>query len=134
MLVELLHVVASRTEVLAWVEFSWLLSEYLADSCGHCKTAVGVDVDFANCALCCLAELLLWNTDCIGKLATELVDGVNLVLRNLRRTVKNDWEAGKLSHYSVENVECQWRRNKLTLLVACALLGSELVGTVRSTD
>ena len=48
--------------------------------------------------------------------------------------MKNDWEAGELSHYSVEHVECQWRRNELTLLVASALLRSELVGTVRSTD
>ena len=82
MLVELLHIVASRSEVLAWVELSWLLSEYLADSCSHCKTAVGVDVNLANCALGSLAELLLRNTDSIGELASKLVDSINLVLRN----------------------------------------------------
>ena len=38
--IKLLHVVASWTEILTWVEFSGLFSEYLANSSGHSKTRV----------------------------------------------------------------------------------------------
>ena len=37
-LVHLLHLVASRTAVLTWVELSWLLVEHLANGSGECQT------------------------------------------------------------------------------------------------
>lgn len=80
--IEFLHVVAGRAEVFAGVELTGLLSEDAANSCCHGETAVGVDVNFADCALGGFAELLFGNTDCIGKLAAELVDGVDFFLRN----------------------------------------------------
>ena len=45
-----------------------------------------------------------------------------------------DGEAGKLFHHTVENVECQWRGNEFAFLIAGALVGGELVSTVRSAD
>ena len=80
--VKLLHLVTCRSEVLARVELTRLLSEDLADGCGHCKTAVGVDVDLAYCGLGSLAELLLRNTYCIRKLSAERVDHINILLWN----------------------------------------------------
>ena len=59
MLVEFLHVVAGRTEVFARVELSGLLGKHRTDGGCHSQTAVGVDVDFAHCALCGLAGFLL---------------------------------------------------------------------------
>ena len=41
--IKLLHVVASWTEILTWVEFSGLFSEHLANSSGHSKTRVRVE-------------------------------------------------------------------------------------------
>ena len=46
--IKFFHVVASRTEVFAWVEFCRLFCQYLAYGCCHCKAAVGVDIDFAD--------------------------------------------------------------------------------------
>lgn len=81
-LIEFLHVVASRAEVFAGVKFSGIKCEDFADSGGHGQTAVGVDVDFADSAFGSFAELFFGNTDCIGKFATVLVDGFNFFLRN----------------------------------------------------
>lgn len=79
-LVELLHVVAGRAEIFAGVEFLGVLGEGLAHGGGHGQTRVRVDVDLADVHLGSLAELLFGDTDCVGELATELVDGVDLVL------------------------------------------------------
>ena len=59
-----------------------VLSQVLTDSSSHSQTRVRVDVDLANSALRSLAELLLGDTYCVGQVTTELVDSVNLVLRN----------------------------------------------------
>ena len=80
--VHLLHVLASRLQVLTGIEVTRILSEVLADSSSHSQTRVRVDVDLTYSALRSLAELLLGDTYCIGQLTTELVDGINLVLRN----------------------------------------------------
>ena len=54
--IELFEFVAGRTKILAGVEFFGLFVEDLADGSGHGKTAVGVDVDFANRTLGSFAE------------------------------------------------------------------------------
>ena len=81
-LVKFLHVVASRAEVFAGVEFAWFLKEYATNGGGHGQTAVRVNVDFADSALGGLAELLFGDTDGIGKLTAKHVDGINLLLGN----------------------------------------------------
>ncbi len=49
--------------------------------------------------------------------------------------MQHDGESGKLLLNLSQHVECQWRRNELTgLRIAGALLGLELVSTMRSTD
>ena len=80
MLVELLHVVAGRAEILAGVKFGGLLGENLAHGSSHGQTAVRVDIDLAYRALGSLAELFFRDTDSVGELAAILVDGVNFVL------------------------------------------------------
>ena len=47
--------------------------------------------------------------------------------------MEHDGESGELLLDLGEDVECQWGRNEHAVH-ECALLGSELVGTVRSTD
>jgi len=81
-LVELLHLVAGWSEVLSWVELTWLLGEDLADSGGHGETGVRVDVDLADSALGGLTKLLLRDTYSVRKLATVLVDDIDIFLRN----------------------------------------------------
>ena len=81
-LVKFFHVVASRTEIFARVKFFRMFGEYLTYGGGHCKTAVRVDVDLAYCAFSGLAELFFGNTDCVGKLASILVDSVDFFLGN----------------------------------------------------
>ena len=134
-LVEFLHLVASRTEVFTGVELSGFLSEDFTHSSSHCKTAVGVNIDLANVHSCSLAELLLRDADCIGQFATVLVYDLHVFLRNGRRAVEHDGEVGEFLLYSLKHVECQWRGNEKTcLLIAGALCRSELVSTVRSAD
>ena len=82
MLVELYHQVTSRTAVLTWVELTWLLSKYLANSGSKCQTRVRVNVDLTNCTCSSLTQLLLWDTYCIWQLATVGVDDVHILLRN----------------------------------------------------
>ncbi len=48
--------------------------------------------------------------------------------------MEHDGEAGELLHNRIEHLECQWRGNKTTLGVACALLGSELISPVAGTN
>ncbi len=79
-LVELLHLVTSRTKIFAGVKLSRLLGHHAAYGCGHGKTAVRVDVDLANGALGSLAELFFGNTDSVGKLAAVFVDLINILL------------------------------------------------------
>ena len=81
-LVELSHLIASGTAVLAWVELAWFLSEDFAHRSCEGEAAVAVDIDFAHGALCGLAELLLGDTYCIGHLASVSVDDVNILLWN----------------------------------------------------
>ena len=81
-LVEFLHFVASRTEVFAGVEFGGLLVEDATDGGGHGQTGVRVDVDLADSALGGLTKLLLRDTYSVRKLATVLVDDIDIFLRN----------------------------------------------------
>ena len=80
--IHLLHVITRRRQVLTRIEVTRILREMLADRRGHRETRIGVDVDLANRALGGLAELRLRNADCVRKLAAELVDGINFILRN----------------------------------------------------
>lgn len=81
-LIELDHEVTSRSAVLTRVELTRFLSEYLTYGCCEGQTRVRVDVDLANSALGCLAELLLRNTNCVRQFSAILVDHVNILLRN----------------------------------------------------
>lgn len=83
-LVELLHLIAGRSEVLARIEDTWLLVEDAADGRGHGKTGIGIDVDLAYGRLGGLTKLLLRNTYCIRKFSAMSVDHVNILLRNGR--------------------------------------------------
>ena len=133
--VHLLHVLASRLEILTGIEVVRMLSEVLTDGSSHCQTRVRVDVDLADSALGSLAELLLGDTDGVGESTTILVDGGYLVLRYRRRTVEHDGESGELLLDFGEDVECEGRRNEESGLgILGALCGSELVSTVARTD
>ena len=133
--IELLHLVAGRSEVLPGIELTGLLIEDLADGGGHCKTAVGVDVDLADSALGSLAELLLGDTDSVRQLATVGIDDVDIFLGHRRRAVENDREAGELLLNLVEDVESKRRRYETAGLgIPLALLGLELVSAMGSSD
>ena len=135
MLVKVLHVLTSLTTVLTWVEVLRMFIKCLTNASSKGKTRVRVDVNLTNSTLSSLTELILWDTYSVWQLTTVFVDDVNILLRNRRRTVENDWEAWELLLNSCENVESQWRRNQTaSLWVTCTLLWSELVSTMRSTD
>ena len=79
-LVELGHLVACGTAVLAGVKLAGLLGKHLAYSSGEGQTAVAVDVDLADGALGSPAQLILGDTYCIGQVAAVAVDDVNILL------------------------------------------------------
>ena len=133
--VELLHLITGRTEILPRIELARLLVEDLADSGCHGKTGIGIDVDLADSALGSLAKLLLRNTYSVRKFATVGIDDVHIFLWDGRRAMEYDRESRELLLDLVENVECEWRRDKTTgLRVPCALLRLELVCTVGCSD
>ena len=76
-LVELLHLVAGRTEVFARVELGRLLCKHLADGSRHGETGIGVNINLADSGLGSLAEFLLRNTDGSLEVSAVLVDHVH---------------------------------------------------------
>ena len=92
--VEFLEGAAGGTQIFAGVKFRRLFNKDFTDGSGHGKTAVGVDVDFADSRLGSFAELIFADTDSIFELSAVGVDDGNLILRNAGRTVQNDRESG----------------------------------------
>ena len=80
--IEFFHVFASRSEVFARVKLCGFCSEHFTNCCCHCKTAVRVDVDFANCRCSGFAEFFFGDTDCVFESTSVFVDGLDFVLRN----------------------------------------------------
>ncbi len=80
-LVELLHVVASRAEVLAGSNSSGCSKRVLRTAAVAARR-LSESMLILQTALFEPAELFFGDTDCIGKLAAILVDGVNLILGN----------------------------------------------------
>ncbi len=78
----LLNLGSCNLEIFSRVECLGLLSEYAADTCGHCKTDIGVDIDLTNCHLSGTAKLFLGNAYGIGKLTAESVDLLNALVSN----------------------------------------------------
>ena len=130
----LLNFLASNLEVISGVKRCWSIGENAADTCGHSKTDVGVDVDLTNSHLSCATKLLLGNAYCIGELTAESVDLCNVFLRNGGCAVEYDGELGEALADLFENVKAERRRNKDALLVSGALCGSELICAVGGTD
>ena len=81
-----------------------------------------------------MAELFFRNADSVGHSAAVVVDHLNVVLRNGRRTVENDREAGEAFAYFFQNVEAERRGNEDTLFVSGALFGFEFIRAVGSAD
>jgi len=106
-LVESDEVVTSVGEVLTRIVVLGVLDKVLADSSSHGETTIRVDVDLADGALDSLADLVLGDTDGVLDLATELVDGLDVLLRNRGRAVENDGEAGDALLDLVEDIEAE---------------------------
>ncbi len=82
MLVEFLHLGASRAEVFTWIKLSGLLVEDLAYGSSHSETAVRVNIDLAYIHLGSFAELFFRNANSVGKFASILVNNLNIFLWN----------------------------------------------------
>ena len=96
---------AGGLEILPGIEMIRMLREVLADHGSHCKTDIGVNVDLADSTAGRLAELFFRNADCAGHIAAVLVDFRDELLRNGRRTMEHDREAGQLLGALFEHVE-----------------------------
>ena len=130
-----LHRISCGGEVLARIEVARVLRKVLADCRGHGQAGVAVDVDFADRALRRFAQLAFGNADRIGKLAAELVDRIDLILRNAGGTVEDDREAGELLFDCLEDIKGERRRNELAGLgIDGALFTGKLVCAVRGAD
>ena len=104
-LVEFFESITSRTEVLAGVKFCRFFIKDFTDSSGHSETAVGVDVDFANCGFSSFAELTFVDTDSIFEFSAVFVDDLDEVLGNGGGSMENDGESGDLLFDFVEDVK-----------------------------
>ena len=78
----ILNCLTCRFEILTGIEVIRMLCKVLTDDSCHCETDVGVDVDLADCELCCLSELIFGDTDCIRHISAVLVDHLYEFLRN----------------------------------------------------
>lgn len=111
-------------KILSGVEVRRILSHILSDSCGHCKTKVGVDVDLADCVLGCLAELALGDTDSVIHLAAVPVDLLNKLGDDGGSAVKDDGESGELLLDFLKDVDAEL--GILTgLKLICAVAGAD---------
>lgn len=99
---------AGFTKVLTWVEPVWVFCEALTNSAGHDHTAIGIDVDLANCGFRGFTKLVFWDTDCIWHLATIFVDHLDIILWDGGGTVKNDWETWELLLDFVKDIEADF--------------------------
>ena len=131
---QLLDVGAGGLQILAGVKVVGMLVEVLTDGAGHGQAQIGVDVDLTHGHGSGLTQLLLGDTHGVGHLAAVLVDHLHILLGHGRGAVENDGEAGQAADDLVQNVEAQGRGNQLTLLVAGALCGGELVRAVAGAD
>ena len=100
---------AGGLEVLAGVEVGGILVKILADSAGHRKAQVAVDVDLANGHACGFAEHILRNADRIGHIAAVLVDHFDKLRYNGTCAVQNDREAGQQTLDLFKDVESELR-------------------------
>ena len=120
----LFDLVSSLSEILAGIEMAGILCKVATDSGGHCKTKIGIDVDFANSHGRSFSEHFLRDADGVGHLSAELVDNGDVLLRNRGSTVKHDGKSGKKLGNLFENVETE-----LGLLA-----GLEFICTVACAD
>ena len=77
---KLSDIVSARSKILTRIEMLGMFVEVLADSRGHSKTEVGVDVDLADSHGSSLTEHIFGDTDSIGHSAAVGVDDVNIFL------------------------------------------------------
>ena len=131
---DVLDILAAVADVLSGIEVIGMSHEVLADTCGHTKTKVRVDVDLADSTFCCHTKLFLGDTDGILQSAAVCIDNLYIFLRNGGRTMKNDREARKSSGNFFENVESEWWRYQDAFFVSGALFRFELVCAMGSTD
>ncbi len=75
---------ACRFQVLARVKMIRMLKQVFADIAGHCEPDVGIDIDFAHGKLCCLAKLILGDTDGIRHIPAVFIDHLYKLLRDGR--------------------------------------------------
>jgi len=101
------EVVTSVSEVLTRIVVLRVVNEVLTDSSSHGKTTIRIDVNLADGALDSLADLILGDTDGVLNLATVLVDGLHVLLRNRGRTVENDGEARDTLLDLVEDIKTE---------------------------
>ena len=104
-----LDVIASRSQILTWVEMLRMLSEVLTDTSSESQTQIGVNINLANCAASCLAELILWNTNSISQVAAILIDNLYILWNYRGCTVENDWEVRQLLGNLLQNIETELR-------------------------
>ena len=121
-------------EILTRIEMIRMLHKVLADVGRHGQADIRVDIDLADSELRSLTQLVFRDTDSIRHVAAVLIDHLYELLRNGRRSVKNDREARQSLDALFQNVETQRRRYEDAFLVSCALSRCELVSAMRSTD
>ena len=88
-----------------------MLLHKLTDGARHGQAQVGVNVDLADGQLCGLPQLILRYADGVGHFAAMLVNHLDILLRDRRRTVQHNGEAGKALGYLLQNVKAQRRRH-----------------------
>ena len=86
-----------------------MLVKVLTDGSGHCEAKIGVDIDLADCHGGGLAELILGNAYRTGHLAAVFVYQLDKLLRNGRRAMKNNREAGQTLFNLFENIKSEVR-------------------------
>ena len=108
----ILNGLASRFQILTRIKMIRMLCEVLTDVTCHSKTDIGIDINLTYCKFSCLTKLFLRNTHCIRHISAILVNHLNELLRNGRRTVQNDRETRQTLNALLQYVETERRRNK----------------------
>ena len=68
------NVVATGSDILTRIEMFGMRHEVFTNTGSHCKSKVGVNVDFANCRFRRFTELIFGNAYCVTEFAAIVVD------------------------------------------------------------
>ena len=132
--IHFLQLLAGRSEIFARIEFGRFVVKHFTNHRRHRQAAIAVDVDLADRALGCSAELFFGDSDGVFQFTAIFVDFLHVLLWNGGRAVQNDREPGKPSFNLFKDIEAERGRYENSLFVDGTVSRIEFVRSMARSD